>query len=138
VNRQMLGEIVFGDCDELEALNSILHPRIRGHMVQQITRAQNDDNVKGAVVDAAVLFEAGCEDLCTHVVFVDATRELREQRVSSTRGWDKNNWMNREKFQISLDKKRALCHYIVDNSSSISHLYEQVCRLFYQIVHAGD
>jgi dephospho-CoA kinase len=137
VDRRALGQIVFADAAELRALGAILHPRIRHRMEEQIARAQADRRVRGVVVDAAVLFEAGWDDLCTHRIFVRAPQAERARRARRQRGWDASAWRRREKMQISLDKKAAKSDYTVDNSSSLSHLHEQVRSLFH-LIHAAD
>ena len=137
VDRRALGETVFADAAQLQALGAILHPRMRRRMEQQIARAQADPRVAAVVVDAAVLFEAGWDDLCTHRVFVRAPRAQRARRVRAQRGWDAPAWRRREKMQISLDKKAAKSDYIINNSSSLSCLHEQVRSIFY-LIYAAD
>jgi dephospho-CoA kinase len=127
VDRRRLGEIVFANRRELEALNAILHPRIRRRIAGAIDRAQADPATPAVVVDAAVLLEAGWQDLCTSLVFVEADEQ----------GWDAAARAVREKLQISLDKKRRKCHYSVVNSSSVSHLSEQIRSLFRDIIHTA-
>jgi dephospho-CoA kinase len=133
VDREALARRVFADPAELEALNAILHPRIRRRMARRIAAARRDPAARGIVVDAAVLLEAGWDDLCTHLVFVSAPEERRLERVSAQRGWGRRTWMQREKSQISLDKKAAKCDYTIDNCSSVSRLREQIRQLFHRI-----
>lgn len=138
VDRARLGEIVFAEPEELAALNAIVHPRIRRRMAEAIGQAQADPAVAGAVVDAAVLLEAGWDDLCTHLVFIEADPASRVQRVAAGRGWDQQRWREREKSQISLDKKRAECDYYVANSSSVSHLNEQIRGIFRDLIRTAE
>jgi dephospho-CoA kinase len=84
-------------------------------------------------LDAAVLLEAGWDQLCTHLVFVAAPARQRQRRVRQ-RGWDARSWRQREKIQIPLDSKIGRCYYTIDNSSSVSHLCEAVRELFHGIV----
>ena len=133
VDREALASRVFGDPGELEALNGILHPRIRRRMAQRIADARRDPAAGGIVVDAAVLLEAGWDNLCTHLVFVAAPQRERLRRVSGQRRWSPRVWQQREKSQISLDKKAAKCDYTIDNCSSVSRLREQIRELFHRI-----
>jgi dephospho-CoA kinase len=130
VDRKALGSAVFADAAELAALNRILHPRIRREMSRQIAAALGDPDVPGVVVDAAVMLEAGWDDLCTHLVFVSAPAAARYERVARGRGWSRAEWKRREKSQISLDTKAARCDYTIDNHSSVSRLRQQIRRLF--------
>ncbi|MCD4824447.1 MAG: dephospho-CoA kinase [Phycisphaerae bacterium] len=132
VNRTALGEIVFAKPAERQALEDILHPEMRAEIIKRIALAETEGFVAVAV-DAAVLFEAGWDDLCSHTVFVDAPLEQRLDRVRASRGWDSQKLQIRQSAQISLDKKAQLCCYTLVNSSDASHLKEQVCRVYHQI-----
>jgi len=138
VARQALGRAVFSDRRELEALCRITHPLIRRGIQRQIAEAAGDPAVKLIVLDAAVLFEAGWDDLCTHVVLVDAPDEVRARRAAAQRGWDRAAWRGREIMQISLDKKRRKCDYTVDNRSSVSCLQEQTRQLLQKILGPAE
>ena len=124
---------MFGAPSELEALNAILHPRMRRRMEDRIAAMRRDDGATGAVLDAAVLFEAGWDDLCTVRVFVSSSSSDRLARVSSSRGWDREDWASREKSQISLDIKASKCDYTIDNRFDVPSLREQVHVIFHRI-----
>jgi dephospho-CoA kinase len=138
VDRARLGAIVFADTDERQALEGILHPLIRRRITDAVGRAQVDPAVPAAVVDAAVLLEAGWDDLCTHLVFIDADEPTRARRATAARGWDPATWSAREESQISLDKKRRRCHYAVANSSNVPHLNEQIRDIFREIFRTAE
>ncbi|MBL7133278.1 MAG: dephospho-CoA kinase [Phycisphaerae bacterium] len=138
VDREALGKIVFNDPVELTALNSIMHPLIGRRIEQQIARAQADESVAAVVMDAAVMLEAGWDEFCTHLVFVDAPQSERLSRKEGAMGLEKTSWKKCEEFQIPLDKKAGICDYIIDNSSSVSCLRDQVRELFRKIVHTAD
>lgn len=138
VDRAALAKLVFADGASLTALNAILHPRIGAEIARQIDEAQADASVRAAVLDAAVMLEAGWDKYCTHKVYVDATGEQRYSRVHSQRGWAEAAWRSRENSQISLYKKSGKCEYKIDNSLSISCLRDQVLGIYNQIVHPED
>ncbi len=138
INRSAVAKIVFIDPYELQALNNLLHPLIREQIEKQIGQTQLEDEFCGVILDAAVMFEAGWDELCTHKIFVYSPDQLRAQRVKATRGWDDEVWQKREKMQILLDKKEKLCDYTLDNSSNLSCLHERVRELFHQIIKATD
>jgi len=113
-----------------------MHPRIRSELEAGIRRAVDRADAPAVVLDAAVLFEAGWDDLCTAVVFVRVGREDRARRVLADRGWDRPTWESREMMQNSLDSKAEKCDYTIENSSSVSHLHAAVRHLFDRIVAA--
>jgi dephospho-CoA kinase len=138
VDRAALGRRVFADPAELERLNAIVHPRMGERIAAEIETIRRRNAAVGVVLDAAVLFEAGWDTLCTHVVFVDAPACVRRRRVEAARGWDAASWRRREKSQIPLDSKRRRCYASIDNSSSASCLRKQVRELFHRMVQEAD
>lgn len=78
-----------------------------------------------AVLDAALLLEAGWDAWCDRVVFVEAPRETRLERAIA-RGWTKEDFAAREGVQESLDRKRERADVIVDNSGSPERTLAQV------------
>lgn len=138
VRRSALGDIVFADADELAALNAILHPRIGQELKRRIgeTRARRD--VEAVVVDAAVLVEAGWQELCTTVVFVDAPRSARLDRVRTQRNWDDAELAARENMQFALDKKRAMADHVLSNLASDPSFAQDVRELLSRITHTDN
>ena len=134
VSRAAVGKIVFGSPGALTKLNAIMHPRIREAMAERIDRARADAECPAVVLDAPLLLETDCDELCTTVVFVSAPREHRLRRVASERGWDEAELVRRENSQKPLDIKAARADHVIDNSSSLSCLHEQVRTMFHTIV----
>ncbi len=136
--RPKLAGAVFGSADGTAELNALLHPRIRKLAEGQIARAQRDPLVKAIVLDAALLIEAGWDEMCTHLLFVDAPQAVRRERSCRRHGWDEREWSMREKSQFSLDRKASKCDYTVNNGSTVSCLREEVRSVFDRIMHAAD
>ena len=131
IDRRALADIVFASPAELAWLNTLTHGRI-GELISERIELARAAGAKLVVVDAAVMIEAGWARHCDHLVYVHADPPQRAQRAA-TRGWSPQAWSEREKSQISLDSKASQCEYTIDNSSSLSHLREQVHRVFHQI-----
>ena len=136
VNRSALATIVFADADELAALTAILYPRIRREIECEIAAAKNS-GAKAIVLDAAVLFEAGWQDLCTTTVFVDAPLAARLERVEFQRGWDASTLAAREKLQFGVDKKSRMCDHILSNHASEPSFAHDIRDLLNRIVDSN-
>ena len=61
-----------------------------------------------AVLDAALIFEAGWDKLCDCYAFIDVPQDMRLARALQ-RGWTEGDFAAREAAQESLDSKRAPC-----------------------------
>jgi dephospho-CoA kinase len=134
IDRAKVADIVFEDEPQLRRLEDLLHPRMAERFAERIEELRGRDDIPAVVLDAAVLFEAGWDALCTHTVFVDAPYPQRLQRVRETRGWDEQRLKKRESRQIPLDKKADRCCYKICNRSSVSHLRDQVQRSLHPII----
>ena len=138
IDRSAVARRVFDSPADLRRLNAITHPRIRRGIMEQLRRYQADPSVPAIVLDAALLLETDWYKLCTAMVFVSAPGELRRRRVASSRGWTGPAWIRRENSQKPLDIKAAKSEYVIENSSTLARLREQVRSVFRQIVHPAE
>lgn len=138
IDRQAVGKIVFDDPAALASLNQIMHPRIRQRIIDLIDQFQGREGVPAIVLDAALLLETDWHELCSVLVYVSAPDQARQERVAQARGWDGRRWRQRENSQKALDIKAARADYIVDNSSSVSCLCEQVRSVFQRIISQAN
>ncbi|NBB94719.1 MAG: dephospho-CoA kinase [Planctomycetes bacterium] len=134
VDRGKLGRLVFADPQVRRRLEDILHPPMRSEMQRRIAAARQAGRTRAVVIDAAVLFEAGWDVLCTHTVYVEAPLADRVARVTAARGWSRAELLRREKVQFPLDRKQELCCYGLKNVDDVSHLPGQVTRLLDDIL----
>ena len=121
-------EIVFGREPEAgrerKYLEQLTHPEI-GRLLKRQAEAFEAAGVKVAVLDAALLFEAGWNEMCEKTVFVESPREVRLARALA-RGWTEEDFAAREGVQDSLDRKRPRADVIIDNSGSAERTQAQV------------
>lgn len=130
IDRKVLGKIVFSDPRARHDLEAILHPRMRRTFEKAIARVQRRRTAPAIVLDAAILLEAGWDELCDLVVFVDAPRELRLARVSESRGWSAEQLEIREQAQWPLDQKRAAAGTILHNGTDTKRFETEVTSLW--------
>jgi dephospho-CoA kinase len=126
INRRRLGAIVFADPAARHALERIVHPWITQRMRDEVAQAQADPAARFVVVDAAILLEAGWNDLCDRLVFVDAPTEVRRRRIAAQRGWTSAEAEAREQAQLPLTAKAVRADYTLHNAGSLESLDRQV------------
>ena len=134
VNRGKLGWIVFADPTALKELETLVHPLIKRELRRRIDAARQDPGVAFVVLDAAVLLEAGWDDVCDVLVFVDAPDAQRQRRVRQSRGWPKEAWQARENLQLALKIKKARADYGLDNSGTPDESFRQIRRIVSELV----
>ena len=137
ISRAALAEIVFGDDPESQSarndLETIVHPFIRRSLEDLIQKRRSRSDCEGILVDAAVLLEAGWDDLCDHVVFVDVSEADRLARVTSTRNWTRSDFLARQSSQWPLERKQAHSDTIVDNSGSLEDSGPRLLSLIHSL-----
>lgn len=135
VDRRELAQIVFpagghSPSEALQQLEQITHPQI-GQSIFLKLEQYRSQGVVAVVLDAPVMFKAGWNKFCDRIVYIDADREVREQRALK-RGWSKTELERRENQQTPLRIKRQLSTDVVTNSSSVEELNGQVKQLWRQ------
>jgi dephospho-CoA kinase len=135
VDRSKLAKIVFAAPPngqrERKYLEQLTHPEIGRLIEGQIASIPQETPL--AVLDAALMFEAGWDKLCEKFVFVDVPRGVRLARALA-RGWTENDFAAREGAQESLEFKRRRADVIIDNAGSPEHTHIQVERLWRSLV----
>ncbi len=124
VDRKRVAEIVFSDPAQRTRLEELVHPLVKLRRSELVARAMADGAL-GVVVDAPLLLEAGVDQECDYVVFVDAPLEFREARVRG-RGWEAGELARREKAQLPLEEKRRRADITIVNDGSMEVLAGRV------------
>ena len=138
INRGEVAKIVFGASEEAEMelryLESVTHPRIRTLIRSRLAQwEQQHAGGQAPVVvifDAPLLLEAGWDELCQYILYVDVSRETQLERLSS-RHWSPNQLAAREARQLPLAEKRARAAWVIDNSGSPEELATQIAPIWH-------
>ena len=134
IDRRALGAIVFTQPAARRDLEAILHPRMRRTFERAIARAARKQEAAAVVLDAAILYEAGWDDLCDHVAFVDAPADLRRARLAVQRGWDAEKLAARERAQLSPEGKRERADFSLRNDAGPEELRAEVDAAWARLV----
>jgi dephospho-CoA kinase len=139
VRRGAVAKIVFdaGGEGERKFLEQLTHPRIQMRIQQRIQQLQSGSVVPPvAVLDAALLFEAGWSRICDKIVFVDATDDKR-QAWAATRGWTAAQLAERERAQLPIEVKRSRADFVIENRGSRDELRTNVERVWRELAATG-
>lgn len=131
IDRRRLAAIVFADPAQRKELEAITHPWIRQRIREQVEEARKEPRVPLIILDAAVMLEAGWNEVCDRLVFIEAPREVRLARVAQQRGWSEKEVEAREQAQLPLTEKAVRADHVFDNSVSLEHLNRQVNDLLH-------
>lgn len=125
LNRARLREKIFDDPEAKTWLEHLLHPIIRDRIMHQLHTARSPY----AMLVSPLLFETNQRELVTRSILVDVPEEIQIARATER---DKNSAEQIKKIiasQMSRSDKRARADYIIDNSTTLQALYEQVHAL---------
>lgn len=121
IDRRRLGAIVFGDPGRLKRLNEIVWPAIRQALAARIARERHDDSSAAIVIEAAVLLEAGWDDLVDEVWVVDAPEPEVQSRLVA-RGMSREDVRARSQFQLSRDERNGRAQVLIRNDTDLKGL----------------
>ncbi len=125
VDRGAVAKVVFADPAQRAKLEAVVHPLVKESRAEVIRRA-GEGRARAVVIDAPLLFEAGVDAECDAVIFVDAPREVRLERVRATRGWDEAELARRESAQMPAEEKRRRSDEVLVNAGSEGGLRDAV------------
>lgn len=103
INRKSLSEIVFNNAENLQKLNSIIHPAVRVHFINWLKKHSDEPFV---FKEAAILFESGSYKDCDKIITVEVPEDIRLQRVVKRDGATEGAVRARMRNQWT-DKMRA-------------------------------
>ena len=110
-NQRKLAKLVFTKKGKLEALNSLVHPRVKMDFKSFVNQLETPYIIK----EAAILFETGGEKDCDATILVTAPEKLRVQRVLNREKTNSMDIKARINNQWSDEKKIPLADYIINN-----------------------
>jgi dephospho-CoA kinase len=126
IDRRVLGGKVFGDPERMQALTNIAWPEIR--RLAQIEIKEHQKRQKDAVIvlEAAVLLEAGWEDLVDEIWVVTSKGPMAKQRLMSRNGLTDEAAQARIDSQMTNREREARADVKIDNSGTIDQLNKRV------------
>jgi len=125
LDRQAVADRVFGDADELKALNAIVHPAVGDEMTRRREEIAGTDAT--VILDIPLLVESGHDGL-GGIIVVDVDPEVAVERLVAHRGFAAQDARDRIARQASRDNRLARADLVVDNSGSLEDLEAEVDR----------
>ncbi len=111
IQKSVLANVVFGNAEKLNKLNSIVHPVVFDD-IRQWTESQTTDCV---FVETAILRESGVDALVDEVWIVDAPVDVRIKRVIARNGLSEGEVRQRIESQASelqfVCPTKTICNY---------------------------
>jgi dephospho-CoA kinase len=133
VDRSKLGAIVFADPQRLSRLNAIVHPLVLAAQDRELAAIEKAEPHSIAVVEAALLIEAGYTDRLEVLIVTWCTPEQQLERLTKPdagRGLTIEQARQRIAAQMPLEEKRRRADEAIDCSGSLDQTRAQTVALF--------
>ena len=126
IDRQKLGAKVFAEGSSLERLTDIVWPAIKKMAQVEIHTVKNQTPQKLIVLEAAVLLEAGWQDIVDEVWAVVVEESVAIERAMTRDGVEREAVQARIRNQISNTERTAQADIVIDNSGNEQALQKQL------------
>jgi dephospho-CoA kinase len=132
VNRPRLAEAAFGG--RIQELNQIVHPAVIQRQEKWMAEIGGRDPKAIAIVEAALILEAGSAKTFDRLIVVTCRPEQRVQRwalrMQVDEGTARREVTRRMAAQLPDEEKIKAADYVIDNSGSLDGTQKQVSEIF--------
>jgi dephospho-CoA kinase len=136
LDRAKLATLVF-DGGRVEELNKIVHPAVIRQQDQWMRALGEKDSYAVAIVEAALILEAGVKDHFDRIMVVTCKPAQKVARFAQRTGMSvdeaRADVERRTKAQMPDQEKARRADFVIDNSGSVEETRHQVQRIYSEI-----
>lgn len=127
--RKKLGDIVFSDKAKLKTLENIVHPAIYEYEKKERSKIYGRDDKAVVITHAALIIESGSIDKYDALIVISCPDELQVERVMQRDNFSEEKARNIVAHQMPNEERLKYADFIIDNSSTLDDLYNEVKRV---------
>jgi dephospho-CoA kinase len=124
LNREFLSSKVFSSPEKVEKINSIVHPVVIKTLASKMEKSLETEDI--VLAEAALIFEAGMEELFDYIFVVAADEKTRIARVMERSNLTREEVVRRIKNQIPEKEKISAADFVFYNNDGKEKLFENV------------
>ena len=128
IDKGRMAEKIFGDSSLLEKVMGFIHPAVMEYLLEHLEKAREAGEVELFFVEAALLIECGYRKLVDEMWYIYADENVRRNRLKQARGYSGKKIESIMSKQLSEQKFRENCDFIIDNSGTLADSYRQIDR----------
>ncbi len=122
LNKKTIADIIFSNKEKKEALENIIHPKLK-QKIFEIFKKDSDI----VFISGAILYQSGFDKFFDKIIFVDAPPEIRLKRLIKRNNLSYDEALLRLNSQNDYGKDKA--DFIVQNSSDIKNLKQNAIKI---------
>jgi dephospho-CoA kinase len=131
LDRRALATRVFGDSEQRNRLEAIVHPRIRELWTRRLAELSRQQTPVAAVV-IPLLFETHAERVFDFILCASCSLDSQRRRLAARR-WTEQEIRQRIAAQAPATKKMELSHFVIWTEGSLDVHRSQLDRILGQI-----
>ena len=112
LNKPVIASYLFSNPENAQKINSIVHPVVKNDFL----RWAEEQNCKNVLMESAILFESGFENIVDKVVLIYADEDIRIKRVAKRDKSSEKEIRERMNHQISGQEAHERADYILDHN----------------------
>jgi dephospho-CoA kinase len=128
LNREKLGARIFGNAEERQKLNSIIHPAIRKEMLRQkeqwISMGSNT-----VILDIPLLFESKLQSYVDKIIVVSVTPEIQKERLIARNVLSEEEADERIRSQLPIKEKELSADAVLRNNGTVEETEIQLTEV---------
>ena len=147
INRASLAQAAFGESNDgqnsrIQELNHMVHPAVIRRQNEWMREMARDDPQGVAIVEAALIIEAGAGKDFDRLIVVTCNEDKRAERFAARQNISlddaRKEVARRMDAQLPDTEKIKAADYVIDNSGGLENTREQVRGLWRQRLHKSS
>lgn len=126
IDNSLMAERIFADKELLDRVNEIIHPAVKRFLLERLEEAKKAGEAELFFVEAALLIEGGYLNLVDEMWYIYADEAVRKRRLGQERGYSEDKTARIMSRQLTEERFRESCAFVVDNSGSFRESRRQV------------
>ena len=133
IDRRKLGQVVFSDPQACRRLDAITHPPMKRMMAERLEELRRQ-GTKVAVLEAAILIEAGWDELADEVWMTVVSPEVAAQRSMERSGLSREQAEARIAAQLSNEERLKHAQVVIDTNCTLEEVAQRVDELWDDLI----
>lgn len=126
IQKEKMAGLVFADSVLLQKVNAIIHPAVKTWILKVIEEEKKAGQIDFLFIEAALLIEAGYENIVDELWYIYAGEEKRRKRLMESRNYTAEKIDGIFASQLKEEDYKKACSVIIDNSKSLTYAYGQI------------